>query len=738
MATACLASYNVIWDTPGRNSSDSMPLGNGDIGLNVWVEEDGDLVFYISKTDAWDENCRLLKLGRVRTRLNPNPFIKSGAFMQTLDLEKGEIDIRAGLPGSEVSLRLWVDANQPVVRIEVNSSQPLNAVCKLELWRTTKHTMGEREMESAYGLNSYPDRGNVNPNPVITHPDTILDVPDHVIAWVHRNTASIWADTLRHQGMGQWVKEGIDPLLNRTFGGVIKGDGMVRESRDCIRSTYPATNRTVSIYVHTNQTDTIEEWLNQTEDKISEVNSRSMEQSYEDHRKWWGDFWNRSWIHLSSDSDPAARIVSQGYALQRFIIACGGRGAFPIKFNGSIFTVDSHTEIGDDPDFRMWGGPYWMQNSRLIYWPMLAAGDYDLVRPFFRMFLDMLPFLKARTSTYFGHGGAYFPETMYFWGAYTNMNYYYDRTDRDVSWIGESFIRYHYTGTLELLAMMLDYFDHTRDASFLDGELLPLANELLTFWDKHYGRSETGLIRMEPAQALETYWSVVDPTNDVAGLQWVLDKLLSLPQETVDQNLRRKWKRIRAEVPSLPTEDGDEGRYITSARELLCDRRNSENPELYAIFPFRIYGIGKPDLATALLTYSKRLTRGCCAWMQDDIQAAYLGLADEAKNFLSQRFSGRDKDARFPAFWKPSFDWTPEQDHGGVGSIALQAMLMQYNGRDILLFPAWPREWNVEFKLHAPCQTTLVGRFVDGVLEDLEVVPESRRKDVIVMGKFDD
>ncbi len=31
----------------------SMPLGNGDIGLNVWVDPGGDLLFYISKTDAW-------------------------------------------------------------------------------------------------------------------------------------------------------------------------------------------------------------------------------------------------------------------------------------------------------------------------------------------------------------------------------------------------------------------------------------------------------------------------------------------------------------------------------------------------------------------------------------------------------------------------------------------------------------------------------------------------------------
>ena len=37
-----LDNYNPIWNTQSSNSSESMPLGAGDIGLNVWVEK-GDL-----------------------------------------------------------------------------------------------------------------------------------------------------------------------------------------------------------------------------------------------------------------------------------------------------------------------------------------------------------------------------------------------------------------------------------------------------------------------------------------------------------------------------------------------------------------------------------------------------------------------------------------------------------------------------------------------------------------------
>src|SRR5271154_423698 len=63
-----LNSYNVAWTTPSTNGSPgSMPIGNGDITANVWVENGGDLMFYIGKSDTWSEGTRFLKVGRVRT-----------------------------------------------------------------------------------------------------------------------------------------------------------------------------------------------------------------------------------------------------------------------------------------------------------------------------------------------------------------------------------------------------------------------------------------------------------------------------------------------------------------------------------------------------------------------------------------------------------------------------------------------------------------------------------------------
>ena len=40
----------------------SMPLGNGDTSLNAWVDTNGNLNYYIAKSDAFDANANPVKV----------------------------------------------------------------------------------------------------------------------------------------------------------------------------------------------------------------------------------------------------------------------------------------------------------------------------------------------------------------------------------------------------------------------------------------------------------------------------------------------------------------------------------------------------------------------------------------------------------------------------------------------------------------------------------------------------
>jgi len=172
---------------------------------------------------------------------------------------------------------------------------------------------------------------------------------------------------------------------------------------------------------------------------------------------------------------------------------------------------------------------------------------------------------------------------------------------------------------------------------------------------------------------------------------------------------------------------------LQPAERIFGEAKDTENPELYSVFPYRLYGVNKPDLEVGRATFEARKFKQTGGWSQDAIQAGFLGLTDTAKDLTIQTFSTPTDGSRFPAFWGANGDWTPDQAHGNVASMALQTMLMQTEGTKIVLFPSWPKDWDVEFKLHAPMNTTVEGVYKAGKLESLTVTPEKRSADVVKM-----
>ena len=724
---------NVVWTSPSKDYNGTMPIGNGDIGANVWVEPTGDLIFYLSKTDAWSgggPDPELLKLGRFRVRLDKPLFQEGAAFRQELDLKTGSITINASVGEMKRSIRFWIDANRPVVHLDIQSSSPCTAEIALESWRAEgKYLRGGSQK------------------------DIILPADGQTVRWYQRNVHSIFKDNMKNQHMGDVVDQFPDPLINRTFGGVISGKGLKSKDDKTLATTAPVENIEIQIHPLTAQTKTADEWLLQLEEQRKTVDAAPKSEAWEAHVKWWQSFWQRSWIDVTPSAETAqnnsneAFEVSQAYTLQRWIQACAGRGAYPIKFNGSLFTVDAVDAFwkfpeGEyaGPDYMRWGGPYWFQNTRLIYWPMVASGDYDQMAPLFTMYRNMLPLLKERARRYFGHDGVHFSETTEIWGL--NRDVCFGKNNPGF-YPTSTYMKYNWDCGLELSTMLLAYYQHTQDQAFVGETLLPIADQVVTFYEQHYQRDKDGKLHIYPSQALETWQNTENPTTVLAGMRVVLAGLLALPESLTTSDQRTRWTRVLGEIREVPIAEEAGKKWIKPAH-VFSDKKNAEHPELYAVFPYPIYGVGKPDLEIGLETFARRANKRTGGWQQDAIQAALLGQTADAKSFLLQNITtenlmGGDNekakrpDSRFPAFWGPNFDWIPDQCNGSVILSTLQYMLMQTDGKKILLLPAWPAEWNADFKLHAPYNTTVEGRVVNGEVIDLKVIPESRQKDVIII-----
>jgi hypothetical protein len=734
-----VAPNDVTWNSLGTNENDSMPIGNGDIAANVWTEQNGDLVLLVAKADAWTELGKLVKLGRVRIQLNPNPFAGSINFTQVLKLENGSIELKSG--GNTV--RVWIDANHPVMHVETHLENPGTFQANLELWRTTHPFPGHSS-----------DKGGLfemggDSIPVNFEADTVLPAGSDRITWCHFNTNSIYPFALQMEHLESLVSKYPDPLLHRCFGATLTGPGLVSSDDHTLKSSAPSKDFRIDLIALTQkQADSVQAWQNNLDALVKEANAADLQQAWAAHQQWWQDFWNRSWIHVSG-TEVAAK-VSQGYVMQRYMMACSSRGELPVKFNGGLFTVGHDMPDGNkdssngnhNPDFRAWGNSYWNQNNRLLYWPLIATGDNDLLKPWFDLYLNALPLAKDRTQLYYHHDGASIPETMYFWGV-PNMN--------DFGWnnpsneLKSNWQRYHIQGTLEVIAQMLDYYEYTGDADFALTSIVPFADAIVTYYDQHWPRDENGKIRMSPSQSLETYQrDAVNPTPDIAGLKSVLPRLLALPKELTSRKQRTAWAKTLKDLPPIPIGKTAHGKLpplgvgdtngtpTILPAEKYGKTSNSENPELYVSFPYRLYGVGKPGLKLAQDTFAARLFREDTCWGQDGTESAVLGLTRDAKKAATAEFTDYGEQ-RFPWFWKAGHDWIPDLDNGGSGMITLQLMLMQCDGKRIQLLPAWPADWTADFKLHAPYQTTVEGHVENGKVTNLKVTPQSRAKDVVIL-----
>jgi hypothetical protein len=223
--------------------------------------------------------------------------------------------------------------------------------------------------------------------------------------------------------------------------------------------------------------------------------------------------------------------------------------------------------------------------------------------------------------------------------------------------------------------------------------------------------------------------------------------MLDLPEHLVPAEDRTYLVSLLERVPDIPMRQF-EGKTILANAEVVRGRKvNAEVSELYAVFPYHLYGVGLPDLKIAQDTWYHRTVvvddvgganpgwarghlRG--GWRQESVMAAMTGLTDIAREEVSWAFGRTVPGMRYPGFFGTTYDWVPDVQHGGVAATALQRMLLQEVGDQLILLPAWPENWNSGFKLHARKKTIIEGRVENGRLTALKVTPECRLKDVVV------
>ena len=742
-AAGPLDAYKIAWDTPSRDSLDSMPLsGRFGAGANVWVQ-DGSIWLYLAHNGAYDEQGRLLKLGCVR--LTPQD-VKLGepGFRQELDPATGTITVKQG----DFSASLWFAGETLVYESQCGKEAALEVA--FGTWRDKTREGIRCDMMGA--------RGTFTGDQVSTHRSGFV--------WFHRNADHPADVTGMATGQGIGKDAAIDPTTRRVFGGAVCVDGgisdpvvaavrwQVWDGKAWTGRTRPWKNHLVTMKLAGAVDADPAEWLAEAKALLDE-NARDAAKA--DELKRWEEFWSRSHVMINrgaGETDPGF-LIGRNYQLFRYMLACNRDGELPLLFNGGIFTADNPpgritgnnndelpTSEGEPitPDFRRWMGCYFMsQNQRWLGWPTIANGDADLISPTVRFYRDRSGVAGARAKTNCAEGVAY-TEPLNIWGLCPVA-------PRPDGLCGAEHLTYHFSMGIEHAWMTLQANDALGIP--LDKDLPWLAGTVL-FYDSFY-RKETkrrigselgpdGKLVIYPGNGLEFAGDATNPIDAVCALRRVTGGLLAL--NSLPSSLRQRLEKIQPTLPEIPV--GKRGRVdsLQPAKTWNRDYNKWEPIEMYAYWPYRLAGIVKPEtLQLARDTWETipadraRLCKQDFSWMANVANMAALAWPDKAKERAIYKMANTTApQARFPAFFGPGHDWIPDHNWGGAGTTGIQEMILipepGSNGK-LNLFPAWPAEWDVDFKLHGPGKTVVEGSLKSGKLVSLKVTPESRAKDVV-------
>ena len=119
------------------------------------------------------------------------------------------------------------------------------------------------------------------------------------------------------------------------------------------------------------------------------------------------------------------------------------------------------------------------------------------------------------------------------WGTYSNGDYGWNRAGHQPKDVLCPYWQFAWNQGPELVALMLDRWDYTGDEAFLKGQVLPMAESVLKYFDTRFKKDADGQIVLDPTQAVETYWhGVINDMPSTAGLNDITARLCALPRET--------------------------------------------------------------------------------------------------------------------------------------------------------------------------------------------------------------
>lgn len=218
------------------------------------------------------------------------------------------------------------------------------------------------------------------------------------------------------------------------------------------------------------------------------------------------------------------------------------------------------------------------------------------------------------------------------------------------------------------------------------------------------------LLRVQPSNAHETQFDVVDPTTDLAAMRALFPVVIQAAQRLhTDTALADQLKDALAKQPPFPRTNLSSPGTLQppsvdfKAEDILAFSSrpeaklwNIENISLEPVWPFGVIGDASPMFELGRQTFANRPNVCQADWSFDPIQAARLDLGSEVAKTLVCVTEKYQTHINGLAHWSPDKSHQFFVEQVAVVADALQQALVQdYDGL-IRIAPAIPPDWDFD------------------------------------------
>jgi len=737
----------IVMTEPAARPVEGIPLGNGRMGTLVWTTP-GSVEFQINRVDVFTVNRHTAGAhfpgqtdygggsARVSIAVCGEPFRPGPHFSQWLSMADARCEVR----GEGVRIACWVAAEDDVLVVEVTdeheSPQPIKV--QLTMWREPEVNNGGHTATYTWC------RGKGH----VTIVQTFREAEHFCTSAVAVMSTAVNAQILEADATSRILRL---PPARGSHVVLIASAASMDERSD----TGAVAERILAAIA--------------APQAVAKAEAR--------HRCWWREFWGRTCVRITSP-DGHGEQAARDRELFLYHMVCTSRGAYPPKWNGSIFLTDG--------DARDWGTQFWLWTMEMLYWPLHAADACDLTEPFFEMYRQALPTMATAARQRWDANGFFLPETMPFDGPVElptdlvteyRQRFLHDPAGASVSqrlasccsydwhleastsrpdpaFAGYSWISHVASSGAELAVHAWWRYRYTGDHVWLATHAYPFLRGVVEFYRSLACRGDDGFWHIHGTNAHEDFWGVTDSIMDMAAIRGTVPLAIRAAEMLgEDTDLRGTWREFLAQLAPYPMGADPRARALTGG--VLADdawaaglqgkvdgSHNAEDVQLTPIFPFEDWTLETHDAAmdtvarrTLALAPRHRAVLGGAMLptaIRSPIAAVRAGAGEELPAILeSYRAAFAPLQNGFSLFEQitPGYQAHSIEHLGLLTMILQEALLQSVSPRPsepevIRVFPAWPRAWDAEFRLLARGGFLVTAVIHGGEIQTVEI--ESR------------